>query len=217
MKTTIALPSMLGRHLVLSLPRTELASIWAAFLFIMVSTSCTHVDAPLGASPANHPAKVSRPRHDRSPEMISEPLKRACVLLFDGKRAQADALFKEQIAVHPNTADVYCYTATRYSQDNKPDLAIADYTRAIKLNPRSERAFSGRADQYYKKQQYDLALADFTAAIHLAPDHAVHWCGRASVDLEKGLYFKAMTDATEAIGMYPAYAQAYYARAAGLA
>ena len=215
MKTTIALPLVLRRHGVLSTLRVGTVSASAALLCALLCTSCTHNDAPGGASPADHQANVSRPRRTRSPEIISEPLKRACALLFEGKRAEADALFKEQIAVHPNTADVYCYTATRYAQDNKPDLAIADYTRAIKLNPSSERAYGARGDQYYKQQQYDLALADCNAAIQLAPDHAVHWCARAGVYLEKGQYFKAMTDATEAIGLYRGYAQAYYARAQG--
>ena len=51
----------------------------------------------------------------------------------------------------------------------KPDLAIADTTRAIALNPRLAPAYDNRAIAYEKNGRFDLAIADYRSTLAIAP------------------------------------------------
>ncbi|TRV43884.1 MAG: serine protease, partial [Microcystis panniformis Mp_MB_F_20080800_S26D] len=61
----------------------------------------------------------------------------------------------------------YAYTnrGNLYSNQQKYELALADYNKAIELNRNFAEAYNNRGGLYSNQQKYELALADFNKAI----------------------------------------------------
>jgi tetratricopeptide (TPR) repeat protein len=100
-----------------------------------------------------------------------------------------------------------------YHDQQKWDLAVADYTQTIRLNPNYADAYYNRALVYYNQQKWDLALADYTQAIRLNPNDAQAYYNRGIVYHDQQKWDLAVADYTQAIRLNPNYANAYYNRA----
>jgi tetratricopeptide (TPR) repeat protein len=68
-------------------------------------------------------------------------------------------------------AFVYCRRGDLYEEQNRDDLAIADYTRAIELEPGNVKSYIGRSILYRKKEFFDLAIIDLAMALEIEPDN----------------------------------------------
>lgn len=76
---------------------------------------------------------------------------------------------------NPRSAKAYYNRGGTYFQEQKYDLAIADYTKAIALDPKFSDAYLNRGVSYKKKEQYTQALADYAKVAQLEPkDPAVY-------------------------------------------
>lgn len=73
---------------------------------------------------------------------------------------------------NPRTAQAYFNRGSAYLQEQKYDLAIADYTKAIALDPKFSSAYFNRGVSYKKKEQYTQALADYAKVVQFEPKDA---------------------------------------------
>jgi tetratricopeptide (TPR) repeat protein len=99
-----------------------------------------------------------------------------------------------------------------YSDLQKYELALSDYSKAIEINPNFAEAYGNRGNLYYYQQKYDLALSDYSKAIEINPNYANAYLNRGTVysDLQK--YELALSDYSKAIEINPNFAEAYYNR-----
>ncbi|MCZ4244170.1 tetratricopeptide repeat protein [Pedobacter punctiformis] len=100
---------------------------------------------------------------------------------------------------NPRTADAFYNRGGKYFQEQKYDLAIADYTKAIALNPKFSDAYLNRGVSYKKKEQYSEALADYAKVIQLEPrEPAVYKNQGIIYEIQKN-YELAVANYTKAI------------------
>ncbi|MFM6787580.1 MAG: tetratricopeptide repeat protein, partial [Microcystis panniformis] len=65
-----------------------------------------------------------------------------------------------------------------YSDLQKYDLALSDYSKAIEINPNYAEAYLNRGNLYYNQQKYELALSDYSKAIEINPNYAYAYYNR---------------------------------------
>ncbi|MCZ8224314.1 MAG: tetratricopeptide repeat protein [Microcystis sp. LE19-84.1B] len=111
-------------------------------------------------------------------------------------------------------ADLYNHQGLLHFEQDKKDLALADYNKAIELNPQNAEVYRNRGKLYFysSPQKKDLALADYKKAIELDPyntdvygDRALLYVAEKKVDL-------AWADYNKAIELNPKNAKAYIDR-----
>ncbi|MFM6690497.1 MAG: tetratricopeptide repeat-containing serine protease family protein, partial [Microcystis panniformis] len=99
-----------------------------------------------------------------------------------------------------------------YSDLQKYDLALSDYSKAIELNPNDADAYYNRGILYRRQQKYELALDDYNQAIELNPNDADAYYNRGNLYYNQQKYELALSDYSKAIEINPNYAKAYYNR-----
>lgn len=76
--------------------------------------------------------------------------------------------------------------ATKNTDLNDTQGALADYNQAISLDPKLSLAYLGRADMKgFKLNDTKGALADYDQAISLDPEFSLAYLGRASLKMHK--------------------------------
>ncbi|AXY73554.1 tetratricopeptide repeat protein [Paraflavitalea soli] len=113
----------------------------------------------------------------------------------------------------PKTSLDYFARALAAMVLEKPDDALADYSKAIELNPRNVRAIAKRGLIYNNRKQLDLALADFNKAIELNPRFVVSLYYRGNIYLNQQKRELAIADYTKVVETDPTYADAWFNRA----
>jgi tetratricopeptide (TPR) repeat protein/S1-C subfamily serine protease len=96
-----------------------------------------------------------------------------------------------------------------YHNQQKYNLALADYTKAIELNPNYAKAYNNRGTLYDDQQKYELALADYNQAIELNRNNAQAYYNRGNLYYELQKYDLALSDYNKAIDINPNFANAY--------
>jgi tetratricopeptide (TPR) repeat protein/S1-C subfamily serine protease len=109
-------------------------------------------------------------------------------------------------------AQAYYNRGNLYFNQQKYELALADYNKAIELDSNDAYAYNNRGNLYYDQQKYDLALADFTKAIELNRNFAEAYLGRGVVYYLQQKYELALADFNKAIELDSKLAMAYYNR-----
>jgi tetratricopeptide (TPR) repeat protein len=87
--------------------------------------------------------------------------------LYEEKRQDKIALFREVIADAPDFIAAYNALGAALASDGKTDEAIEKFGQAIRLKPLSSLAYRNRAAVYKDEKQYELAVADFEQASRL--------------------------------------------------
>jgi tetratricopeptide (TPR) repeat protein len=133
-------------------------------------------------------------------------------VLSDLKRyAEAELAISQAIKLSPRAA-FYTNRGIVYADQQKWDLAVADYTQAIAINPNLAEAYNNRGIVYRNQQKWDLAVADYTQAIAINPNLAEAYTNRGNVYRNQQKWDLAVADFTQAIAINPNLAEAYYNR-----
>ncbi|TRV46919.1 MAG: tetratricopeptide repeat protein [Microcystis panniformis Mp_MB_F_20051200_S9] len=104
------------------------------------------------------------------------------------------ANYKEAIA--------YFNRGVNYIQQEKYDLALAQFTRAIELDPNYTEAYFGRGMIYTIREQWRLAFQDLNTAIRLNPRAAYAYHFRGIVHLAFNQRQNAIADLTTAAELF---------------
>ncbi len=100
-------------------------------------------------------------------------------------------------------AELYHFRARAFLAAKKPELAIADVSRAIEVAPDFANSYSIRASLYYSRKDYQKAIADFTAALKFEPDNNDHLYLRADSYRHLGKLPQAIADLERARELKP--------------
>ncbi|MDB9419069.1 tetratricopeptide repeat-containing serine protease family protein [Microcystis aeruginosa CS-563/04] len=85
-----------------------------------------------------------------------------------------------------------------YINQQKYELALADYNKAILLNPNLAGAYNNRGNLYFAQQKYKLALADYEEAIKINSNFAEAYANRGLLYAELKQTEKAKIDLQQA-------------------
>jgi tetratricopeptide (TPR) repeat protein/S1-C subfamily serine protease len=133
-------------------------------------------------------------------------------ILEDLKRYdEALPAINRAIALAPRAA-WYLNRGVLYKEQQKPDLALADYSKAIEINPRYVAAYNNRGVLYKEQQKPDLALSDYNKAIKINPRYADAYNNRGVLYKDQQKPDLALADYNQAIEINRRYADAYYNR-----
>ncbi|TRT53867.1 MAG: tetratricopeptide repeat protein, partial [Microcystis aeruginosa Ma_QC_C_20070703_M131] len=121
------------------------------------------------------------------------------------------AAITQAINLAPRAAWYYNRGILYYNQQ-KYELALADYNKAIDINPNFAEAYNNRGNLYSNQQKYELALADYNKAIDINPNYANAYYNRGLLYYNQQKYELALSDYSKAIDINPNYANAYYNR-----
>jgi protein O-mannosyl-transferase len=118
-------------------------------------------------------------------------------------------LWNDVISRDQNIYEAYINRGNAFKNENKNDLAMADFSKAIELNPNSSFAFYNRGTAYEDAKKYELAMADYNKAIELNPDFSPAYNNRGNLYANGNKSDLALADFNKAIELNKDYSQAY--------
>ncbi len=95
----------------------------------------------------------------------------------------------------------------------KPDLAVADYSKAIEFDPKNPRFYTNRANALLDLRKADEALADYQRSMDADPKFGLAYAGRGNYYVAANRPDEAIADLTKAIEYDPSNPEPYYTRA----
>jgi len=138
------------------------------------------------------------------PEAYSEKL--ICLhAIGKGKDKVAYDLADKAVENNPSIA-IYRYTrGLFYLYREKPEKAIADFTKAKELDSSHNlfNIFLNRGNAYLSTQDFEKASADFSEAITLNPESASPYYSRGLVHYQKQEYEQSIEDFNKSLSINP--------------
>lgn len=126
-----------------------------------------------------------------------------------GHLAEADAAYRQILAVQPDHADALHLLGVLLHQQGASDAAAELIRRAILLRPSFRAAHTNLGEVYRAMGRLVEAIATFRQALELAPEDAVTWCNLGNALREQGSLPAAADACRRAIQLNPNLAEAY--------
>ena len=117
------------------------------------------------------------------------------------------------IELDPTNSEAYRIRGHIWTEIDKRELAIDDYSTAITYDPDNEDLFGFRGLAYYDSDKYQEAIDDYTKVLTMNPYEIFIYNSRGNAWMELSNYGNAITDYSKAIELHPTYALAYRNRA----
>ena len=112
-----------------------------------------------------------------------------------GRLDEAEASFKQAIALKPDIAEVWSNLGINLQRQGKLEEAETSYNRSIALKPSNAEAHNNLAITLQEQGRLDEAQVSFTRAIILEPDHANALYNRSKLLFDKAEHRAALIDA----------------------
>jgi protein O-GlcNAc transferase len=139
---------------------------------------------------------------------VDEAMQKASQHHQAGRLAEAEALYRQILAQHPDHAEALHLIGVLAGQTGHADAAIDLIGRAIQLKPDFPEAYSNLACAHAAKGQIDQAIAAYRTVVKLRPSSAEARHGLATVLRTNGQVDEAIAAYSWAIQLRPNYPQA---------
>jgi tetratricopeptide (TPR) repeat protein len=129
-----------------------------------------------------------------------------------GERAAARQQFARAIALRPDdwqTADAYTFQGIMYTQDNRPQEALAEFERAVALNPRSSALYVNLAIVLQDLGRIDEARRALGHVLEIDPRSAIAHSNLGNLDFNAGDLEQARRHYVTALALDPDLADAH--------
>jgi len=125
-----------------------------------------------------------------------------------GRLAEAEALYRQILAVQPNHADALHHLGLIARQVGRPDLAIEWIRKALSINPNNFTAHCNLAEASRALGRHEEAVASYCRAIDLQPDSAGAYLNMGNILREWGRPDEAVAAYRRALAQKPNYFEA---------
>lgn len=126
-----------------------------------------------------------------------------------GRLAEAEAAYRQILAVQPDHADALHLLGVLLHQQGSSDAAAELIRRAILLRPSFRAAHTNLGEVYRAMGRLVEAIATFRQALELAPEDALTWYNLGNALREQGSFPTAADACRRAIQLNPNLAEAY--------
>jgi len=126
-----------------------------------------------------------------------------------GRLAEAEALYRQILAVEPRHADALHLLGVVAHQVGKNDVAVGLIRQAIALKPNDPDAHSNLGNALRENGQLDEAIAACRQAIALKPKFPEAYSNLGAALIDKGQMNEAVAALREALTLNPNYPEAY--------
>ena len=106
----------------------------------------------------------------------------------------------------------YSHRGLIYNEQEKFDLALADFNKAIQLNPNLATVYYNRGLVYEQQEKFDLALTDLSKAIELEPNNILAYNSRGLLYKKQEKFDFALADFNQVSQLNPNNILAYNSR-----
>lgn len=134
---------------------------------------------------------------------LQEALRLQVQTALDANRPGDAVLFAEEYLFrYPNSVEGFRLLGTAHMMENKPDLALIDYSNALDGNPDDPAyvdVLISRGDLYYEQRAYEQAFTDYSSALDRRDNPEVR-VRRLESALALGNYDTVLEDARELSG-----------------
>ena len=134
-----------------------------------------------------------------------------------GRTADAEALYRQILAIDPNHAGALHHLGIIAQQAGRHDLAVDYIRRAMVLDPYNPAAYSNLGEAYRNLGQLDEALDAYRRALEIKPDLPEAYNNLGATLTELGRMEEAMTAYSDALRVRPDFAAAHYGLGVALA
>ena len=138
-----------------------------------------------------------------------DPLPRAIALHRQGRLDEAERIYRELLAVDPNSPDALHFLGVLKHQLGQSALAIEYIGRAVELEPGHAGMRSNLGNVYKESGRLGAAESCYLAAIELAPDFADAHCNLAVVLRARERPAEAVAALRTAIAIDPNHCEAH--------
>ncbi|MFC1845005.1 tetratricopeptide repeat protein [Thermodesulfobacteriota bacterium] len=136
-------------------------------------------------------------------------LQQALALHQAGRLHEAEALYRQILAVEPDHPDALHYFGMLAYQVGKNEIAIELISRALKCRPDYINAHNNLGIVLNDQGRPDEAIASFQRALALRPDHAEVHFNLGNTLKDQGKLNKAAASYRQALSLNPDYAEAH--------
>jgi tetratricopeptide (TPR) repeat protein len=143
---------------------------------------------------------------------IGEALEQARRLVAAGQLAQADAIYRQLLAVVPDAAELWHEAGLLQMQAGRPDAAIEFLQKAASIDPHTAAFHSNLAAIYRALKRGEEAVAGFRRAVECDPTAAEFRNNLALALKDAGRQAEALAEFDEALRLRPDYGNGYFNR-----
>jgi protein O-GlcNAc transferase len=140
---------------------------------------------------------------------IPEALQLALRRHRTGRLADAEALYRQILAVQPNHADALHLLGVIAHQTGHHELAVEWLRRAIVVSPNNPSAHYNLGIALRERGQFDEAVAAYRHALELQPDYAEAYNNLGNVLREQGQIDEAITAFRHSLQLQAGHARAH--------
>lgn len=141
--------------------------------------------------------------------MTVQPLfEQALQLHQNGRVAEAEALYRQILAVQPSHSGALHLLGVVVHQRGRSDLAVELIRRSIALDPKNPSAHSNLGEAYRALGRLDEAIASYRDTLQLQPNHAEALYNLGNALMGKGQADQAVLCYRSALHIRPTYAEA---------
>jgi protein O-GlcNAc transferase len=140
---------------------------------------------------------------------LQAPFQQAASLHQAGYLAQAEALYKEILALNPRHVDALHLLGVLAAQTQRADIGVQLIEQAIAINPHQAALYSNLGNALMALGRYDDAARAYGKAVTLKPDFAEAHCNRGNAFKAVQRYSEAVASYGKALALNPALADAH--------
>ncbi len=152
---------------------------------------------------------AARQAHPITLDVPNDLLKTALAHHQAGRLPEAEAVYRQILDAHPDSADAWHWLGVIGQQTGQPEQAVKLISRALSLRPNYAEAHYNLGFAYQTGRQWDKALHCFQQAILLKPDFAEAYCSLANTLKALGRLEEAALRYRQAISFKLSYTDAH--------